>query len=547
MSRAWLWKFLGKDPEAIIVHFGAGPAERVRAMYEEVRRLEPAREHRVAMIGPAIDGLPCISLAPGSPWQLRRQLRRALGRSRIGLAPVLIGGDPHPLRAAAAISAPHKLLAFNPRGERHHLSLRTPIASALFLHGLPFDRIWLRPCWWPWARERSRAAQYMATLTGRALGNRPRIAIVSPYFPWPLSHGGAVRIYNLLREASRNFDLFLYCITETDVSPSPSPVLDIAHRVTLFRQPRYVEPRWASLLPPEVREFQSAAIAQSLVRDHAEFGFVLIQAEYTALASYTSDVLVEHDITFDLYEQIYRREPGLSTWWDLFRWRRFERRATERVRRVAVMAAKDAALLPRANTVVIPNGVDLGRFKPVPEPDAARVLFVGSFRHFPNVTAYRFLQEEVWPLVRERCPHAELEVVAGPDHLRFLPEAAVAGPGVTVHGFVADVVPLYQRANVVVSPTLVSAGTNLKVLEAMAMRRAVVSTPSGCAGLMLRHSESAWIAESAEAFAGGVVRLLTRPDVRQTLAANARRIAEEHFDWGAIGRMQAALWQEWAG
>jgi glycosyltransferase involved in cell wall biosynthesis len=172
------------------------------------------------------------------------------------------------------------------------------------------------------------------------------------------------------------------------------------------------------------------------------------------------------------------------------------------------------------------------------------VLFVGSFRHFPNVTAFRFFYEEVWPLVLSVLPETTLEVVAGPDHLRYWPEAPASGGAVTVHGFVGDVVPLYERANVVLSPTLVSAGTNLKVLEAMAMERAVVSTTSGCAGLGLRHGETVWIGDGAAAFAEGVITLLHDPAMRARMAVAARRLAVSAFDWTAIGEAQAEMWRE---
>jgi glycosyltransferase involved in cell wall biosynthesis len=115
---------------------------------------------------------------------------------------------------------------------------------------------------------------------------------------------------------------------------------------------------------------------------------------------------------------------------------------------------------------------------------------------------------------------------------------------VTVHGFVRDVVPLYERANVVLAPTLVSAGTNLKVLEAMAMERAVVASPSGCAGLGMEHMETVWIADGAAAFAEGVITLLRDAGLRARLAGAARRLVEAEFDWTAIGREQAAMWRE---
>jgi len=108
-------------------------------------------------------------------------------------------------------------------------------------------------------------------------------------------------------------------------------------------------------------------------------------------------------------------------------------------------------------------------------------------------------------------------------------------------GFVADVRPLYIESNLVVVPTTVSAGTNVKVLEAMAMQRAVVSTPSGCAGLGLVHLHSVWEAETPEAFAAAVALLIANPKRRSQMALAAYADAQRTFDWRAIGERQRRL------
>jgi glycosyltransferase involved in cell wall biosynthesis len=198
---------------------------------------------------------------------------------------------------------------------------------------------------------------------------------------------------------------------------------------------------------------------------------------------------------------------------------------------------------------VVPNGVDLQRFQPEPETPGRRLLFVGSFRHFPNIDAYRFFTERVWPTLRARYPDITLTVVAGPDPMLHWSSytGTLAPPSddrIRVLGFVSDVRPLYIETNLVIVPTTVSAGTNLKVLEAMAMERAVVSTTSGCAGLGLEHFTSVWRADGVEAFAAGISTLLENQELRQNIASEARRLAMETFDWSRLGDVQAALWRE---
>jgi len=526
--KQWIFRLLRKDPEAVVVTFATGDPELCRPMADEVRSLVPDRRH---------------FFVTADNWP---EMRRLLKRYRIGLAPVMLTREPNALRRAAFRLAPRKILAYNSRLERHHL--RSNLSSFLFWRGVPLDRIHLRPWWWPWpGRERSVVPTGHLALDGRACSpQHRRVAVLSPYFPYPLAHGGAVRIFHLLREIAREFDVELFAFTD---SPGfePEPLLEFCARVVLVQKPRYREPRWSSLLPPEVCEFRSPAMRQALAAERRSFGFELLQVEYTQLAEYGGDVLVEHDVTFDLFAQVARRRRTLSTLWDHLRWRRFETRQVRRYRRVVVMSSKDAALLgPAAATAVVENGVDFARFVPQPEPPGERLLFIGSFRHFPNVLAYRFFTEQVWPLLRDKFPSMTLTVVCGPDHpsyWRAFSDSPEPRPDSRIRmlGFIADVRPLYAEANLVIVPTTVSAGTNVKVLEAMAMQRAVVSTTSGSGGLGLLHGHSVWIADSPQGFAAGVATLLADPERRQQIARAAYLHAVRNFAWESIGEKQRAL------
>jgi len=529
--KEWLWRLLGKGSEVAVVTFCTGDAELCRRMAEEVRGLVPDRRHFVVT----------EENWPG--------VRRELRPFRIGLVPVMLGPAHNSLRRAAYRLAPHKILAYNSRLERHHL--RPTLAGFLFWRGVPLDRIYLRPWWWPWPkRERSSAPAGHEVIEGRpCTPGRRRVAVLSPYFPFPLSHGGAVRIYNLLREIAKEFDVELFAFLDEPGRPGGLPhLLELCARVVLVGKPRYREPGWGTLLPPEVHEFRSPAMRRALDEERRWFDYEILQVEYTQLAEYGGDILVEHDVTFDLFTQIARRERTLSAAWDLFRWRRFEKRAVSRYRHVVVMSEKDAELLGTGE--IVPNGVDLERFRAEPETPGERLLFIGSFRHFPNIAAFRFFTERVWPLLEHKFPRMTLAVVCGPDYLTYWrafadspePLGQVSDlPRIRLLGFVSDVRTLYVESNLVLVPTTVSAGTNVKVLEAMAMRRAVVSTASGCAGLGLLHGHSVWIGDTPEAFAAGIATLIADPERRAQIAEAAHAHAVRKFDWSAIGEKQRAL------
>ena len=136
-----IWRLLGKDPDAVVVSFLSGPEPLAREMLREVLSLVPDREH-YAVTDLDLDVAGVTRIRPADlPGPLRRK--------RIGLAPTLFTSrrDYDAIRRFALRLAPHKILAYNDRLERHHLRLSSPIASGLFLRGVPLDRIWLRPKW----------------------------------------------------------------------------------------------------------------------------------------------------------------------------------------------------------------------------------------------------------------------------------------------------------------------------------------------------------------------------------------------------------------
>ncbi len=559
-----IFRLLGKDPEAVVVSFASGPPELAQRMFAEVQHLIPDRRH--------------FLVTPEDSRGLRKRFRRY----RIGLAPVLFTGEAQyrSLRLAAFLLAPFKILAYNRRLERHHLQWTKPVASLLFLRGVPLDRIFLRPIWLaPWKRDRSVYPVEHHRFEGRAFTlGRKRIAILSPYFPYPLSHGGAVRMFNLIREMASQFDIVLISFTDQEHTEI-APMLEHCARVVTMAKPRYREPRWSTLTPPDVAEFRVPAMRKLVASLRREWDIDLLQVEYTALASYAGDILVEHDVTFALYRQIHDRGVGVSAcnsvgsavgrtpWsardplvalrifgcglplrsaWDYWRWKRFEEHWIARYRQVVVMSEEDRRLLDRPNVAVIPNGVDLARFLPEHERPGQRLLFIGSFRHFPNIVAFRFFVEQVWPQLKAWSPDVRFCAVAGPDSLLYWREHTgslelPADERIELHGFVADVRPFYIACNLVLVPTLVSAGTNLKVLEAMAMERTVVSTPSGAAGMGLTHGDNVWVADDAPAFASAIRELLTDRELRQCIASAGRHHVEQRFGWSAIGAQQRRL------
>ncbi|MGD0774255.1 MAG: glycosyltransferase [Candidatus Solibacter sp.] len=385
----------------------------------------------------------------------------------------------------------------------------------------------------------------VSVFPGRAATGRPRVLVASPYLPFPLSHGGAVRMYNLMRRAATESDLVLVAFTE-HAAPPPPEILDLCAEVVLVRRAGSHDLPFTGR-PEAVEEFDSPSFRAALQQTVRKWRPAIAQLEFTQLAQYAADcapartILVEHDVTFDLYQQLLRLDDRWELRRELDLWRKFETAAWRTVDRVVTMSEQDRRMVTSTPAVTLANGVDLDRFRPAADvPDARRILFIGSFAHRPNVMAVEFFLREVWPLLHD----VTLHIIAGACHQQFPVDRDLAQPGIALDGFVADVRPAYQRAALVVAPLVASAGTNIKVLEAMAMGKVVVSTPAGVNGLDLAPGDDFVLVRTAREMAGAIESLLASPAERARIEAAARARVERDYSWDAIARAQSALYRE---
>jgi glycosyltransferase involved in cell wall biosynthesis len=386
------------------------------------------------------------------------------------------------------------------------------------------------------------------------------IIVATPYLPFPLSHGGAVRIYNLMKCAAAERDQILVAFCDELAAP-PQELLAICCEVVLVRR-RGSHYRRDTPRPDVVEEFDSEAYRAALKQTIRQWQPALVQLEFTQMAQYAADchpaktILVEHDITFDLQQQLLAAstETGAARWemeQQLGKWRDFETAAWKTVDCVVAMSGKDEGIIAGARqTICLPNGVDTARFQPSGlEPEPHRLLFIGSFAHLPNLLALNFFRREVWPLLG---PGFTLHIIAGATHEYFLDfhrtrvSLDLSGSGIELEGFISDVRDAYNRAELVLAPLTASAGTNIKVLEAMAMGRVVVSTPAGINGLDLAADREVIVTASASEMASKILALSSDSHARKTIEAHAREAALR-YDWREIARRQSVLYGSLAG
>ncbi|MFN0105284.1 MAG: glycosyltransferase [Bryobacteraceae bacterium] len=395
----------------------------------------------------------------------------------------------------------------------------------------------------------------VAVFPGLAPSGRQRVLVAAPYLPFPLSHGGAVRMFNLMREAARDFDQILLVFVDELKSPAPELLAICGEIILVRREGSHLLP--TSPRPDVVEEHDSPEFRAALAATIRKWRPDIVQLEFTQMGLYANacrpakTVLVEHDITLDLYSQLLHDKEDYDTRQQYGKWVLFETDAWQSVDAVVTMSDKDRRTVNRPNVHVILNGVDLARFTPPDvEPVPNRILFIGSFAHLPNVMALDFFLREAWPHIEA---NVVLHVIAGQRHEFFLDRYAnrvrlnLNQRNIEVEGFIADVRAAYHRAAVIIAPLVASAGTNIKIMEAMAMRKAIVSTSAGINGLDLEDGRDVLIANTGPEMAAAIRRLIDNPQERKALEQSARQTAERNYGWDRIGSVQAELYRALAG
>ncbi len=254
-------------------------------------------------------------------------------------------------------------------------------------------------------------------------------------------------------------------------------------------------------------------------------------------------IIDSHNVEFDLARQYGEMSSGLvRTIHHAANWRKMRRdevMAWRRVDGVAFTSYEDAAraraILPSLRTAVVPNGVDVDQFRPrldLPTSDGKTVVFFGTMNYYPNLDAVRWLLQEIWPVLSRRNPDARLKIIGShptPDIL------AQAGPRVEIAGLVDDLQRHLSEAAAILVPLRIGGGTRLKILESLAMSKAIVSTSLGAEGIAARSGEHLIIADDPSELANLTGGILDDPAQAQRLGEAGRALAERSYSWSAIG------------
>jgi glycosyltransferase involved in cell wall biosynthesis len=397
-----------------------------------------------------------------------------------------------------------------------------------------------------------------------------RVLHLTPELPcWPGGTGGATRQFHLLRR------LVELGHEVTVVAPVPwgqedrrAVLSEAGIRLEGVGRPASRVRETLDAVAAEPRLAADAAVLPVLAWQVGVFWTYLRPLARRTLAEWKPDVVtIEHDNAASWVEEVPPAVPAAlvlqNVGWHYYesraaaaagpaaaglrleaaRFRRHHARWFGRYRTLIAVSERDRADLRRVTSTpvgVVPNGVASDELRPVPpSSEPATLLFTGTLSHPPNAEGIRWFADAVWPQVRSERPGVRL-VVVGRDPPRGVLELGDRD-GVEVVGPVPQMAPWFERATAVVAPLLSGGGTRLKILEALACRRATVSTSVGCEGLELSSERELLVADGAAAFAEATLRLLTDRELRERLAAAGRDAVERVYDWRVLGDRLAAV------
>ncbi|OLB15411.1 MAG: hypothetical protein AUH07_03030 [Gemmatimonadetes bacterium 13_2_20CM_70_9] len=389
---------------------------------------------------------------------------------------------------------------------------------------------------------------------------RPRLLFLCQTLPYPLDSGVAIRSYHTLRILSRVFDVTALCFYRrkrglVPEGPGPSVVrLRSLARVEAFPIPQeHSVPRllWDHLRSLALGRVYTAFAYQSrpFTRRLGELlgtsHFDLVHLDSIVLSGYGEAaqgapvVCMHHNVESVLLQ---RRADVMRGWRRAYL--SHQARLMEREERrccggwalnVLVSEADHArlrAIAPEASCAVIPNGVDTGHFAPAPGRDEG-LVFVGEATWFPNRDALRYFCDAILPRVRADGRKVRVQWVGRASERTR--RAYQRRYDVELTGFVADIRPAVRDAACYVVPLRVGGGTRVKILDAWAMGKAVVSTSVGCEGLAAEDGRNILIRDDPDGFAQAVRAVLSDASLRQGLGAEGRRTVERLYSWDRIG------------
>jgi glycosyltransferase involved in cell wall biosynthesis len=385
--------------------------------------------------------------------------------------------------------------------------------------------------------------------------------IISPYSPYPLVFGGAIRAYHVIKMFANLSEVTLLTYAE-DVDPREvsEHMRTICEEVQIIADPPNGSSRKGllqaqatlSTRPFQYYAFYTKRFQDALDKILSRKSFDMIVLEQSQMAyfdlrqSKAMRILDLHNIE---YELLARRVPvqrnpvkRAALALEANKFRRDEQRFYRESDLIFTASDRERDQLRKlpgiARVETLPNSINCDYFAlRKDEPTTNEITFVGTTHVDANRDGLIYFMDEVFPHIEKAVPDIHFTIVGGdpPPVIKAYGER----PNVTVTGFVDDVRPYMARARVMVVPLRSGGGTRLKILEGLSYGVPTVSTSIGAEGIFVTHGGDILLADTSKDFAASVIRLLGDPALRRQLALRGRELVEEQYSWQAVGRTLA--------
>ncbi|MCH8494537.1 MAG: glycosyltransferase [Balneolales bacterium] len=389
-----------------------------------------------------------------------------------------------------------------------------------------------------------------------------KVLYLIPYSPANPTFGGALRIFHLLSHLHKNHD-----VTVAGFSSAEEETALIDHFPRLAGKTHFVD-------HPYTERFLRWSLIKSLFTVHSHWHqstrskefqqrlnqllknekFDVIQSEFPVMAMFnygTSAVKVvdAHNVEYDNFKRMAKvKNPIRKLFFHLeaYKFRREEIAVCAKQDGLLVTSERDISVfnqtVPKVQKYLIPNGVDTNYFRPFKtKPDPHSMVFVGMMKYVPNHDGINYFLDEVFPKILEKTPDATITIVGKNPPQSILNRA---NKNIIVTGFVEDTRPYIEKSAVYVVPLRMGGGTRLKIMEAMAVKKPIVSTSIGCEGIDVVHGKSILIADSPDDFANRVLQLFQEPELTNELTKGGYELVEHRYKWESIGDQMDQAYQE---
>ena len=376
-----------------------------------------------------------------------------------------------------------------------------------------------------------------------------KILFISPVLPLPLTSGGQIRSYNLVKALSVNHEVILLSYYRQEEEKKHLSSLEKICKETILLKRKYKP--WS--LPVLLKTlFSSRPLVMNLydtekplISEKDNYDLIYCECFYlmdkigkTKIPIMLSDQNIEY-LAYQRYLDNLPLWKKVFFWlpmkWDILKMKHWEKRMWLKADKLAVMSDSDKKIvekeIERKNTVIVPNGVDTGLFNITKQDQTLKtILFVGDFKWFQNVQAVEWLIKGIFPEIKKQIPKAKLSIVG-----RHMPQwlQTLKIEGIILDETVEDIRDAYKKATVFLAPLKSGSGTKYKILEAMASGVPVVTTSIGAEGL---DNSGMIIKKTGQDLAKATIDVLNNPQKYEALTKKARKLVEDNYTWSMIGK-----------